>query len=188
MQVFRPYIDPVASAKVLDNLRLGKQRVEAKQVMLAILRKLGLLNDNKRGWLNHPIVLLYFNDGKPYINDLVNYFNAVVKEWVSRGFENNVALSDIANLLSKVDGSEGTPVNEVMAREYRRVLLLKDPCHYIRVFSPEEIDELITTEPTYFKGINTWIKDVYDKYLEFMRLLSLGITCKELPIIFPKRE
>lgn len=40
MQVFRPYIDHGRSAGFLDDLRLGKQRVEAKQVILAILRRL----------------------------------------------------------------------------------------------------------------------------------------------------
>ncbi|MEM2041639.1 MAG: pyrimidine dimer DNA glycosylase/endonuclease V, partial [Nitrososphaerota archaeon] len=70
MQVFRPYIDWKRSAQVLDNKRLGKQRVEAKQVMIVILRKMGLINDGKRGWLNHPVVLMYYNDGKPYFYDL----------------------------------------------------------------------------------------------------------------------
>ncbi|WP_069806642.1 pyrimidine dimer DNA glycosylase/endonuclease V [Vulcanisaeta thermophila] len=188
MQVFRPYIDHARSAWFLDNLRLGRQRVEAKQVMLAILRRMGLINDGKRGWLNHPIVLLYYNNGEPYINDLIQYFNAVVREWVSRGFTNNIGLRDIEHLLTRVKGADGTPVNGVMAREYRRVLLLKDPCHYLGRFSDDEVNELINTEPVYFKGINTWIRDVYDDYLKFMDLLSRGIPCSELPRIFPKRK
>ena len=49
MQVFRPYIDHRRSAWFLDDLRLGKQRVEAKQVLLAILRRLGIVNDGRRG-------------------------------------------------------------------------------------------------------------------------------------------
>ncbi|MFP3296597.1 MAG: pyrimidine dimer DNA glycosylase/endonuclease V, partial [Vulcanisaeta sp.] len=52
MQVFRPYIDYRRSAWFLDDLRLGKQRVEAKQVLLAILRRLGIVNDGRRGWIN----------------------------------------------------------------------------------------------------------------------------------------
>lgn len=52
---------------MLDDRRLGKQRVEAKQVLLAILRKLGVLADGRRGWLNHPVVLMYFKGGRPYV-------------------------------------------------------------------------------------------------------------------------
>ncbi|MCS7132121.1 MAG: hypothetical protein NZ918_00135, partial [Aigarchaeota archaeon] len=45
-----------------------------KQVLKAILRRLNLINDGKRGWLNHPIVLMYYNDGRAYIQDLVSFF------------------------------------------------------------------------------------------------------------------
>ncbi|MGC8974405.1 MAG: pyrimidine dimer DNA glycosylase/endonuclease V, partial [Thermoproteus sp.] len=40
MQIFRPYVDWSKSARVLDNKRLGKQRVEAKQVIMALLRRM----------------------------------------------------------------------------------------------------------------------------------------------------
>jgi len=42
VQVFRPYVDQVRSAAFLDDRRLGKQRVELKQVLLAILRRRGV--------------------------------------------------------------------------------------------------------------------------------------------------
>jgi hypothetical protein len=51
---FRPYIDWRMSARVLDNRRLGKQRVEAKQVMNAILRRMGLIRDGRRGLAQPP--------------------------------------------------------------------------------------------------------------------------------------
>jgi hypothetical protein len=185
MQVFRPYIDHRKSAWFLDDLRLGKQRVEAKQVLLAILRRLGIVNDGRRGWINHPIVLMYFNDGRPYIDDLMNYFYAVVDEWERRGRKNNISLNDIERYLRHVEGIEGSPVTPVIAREYRRVLLLKDPCYYIGKLSVDEVWELVNSEPVYFKGINAWIKDVYDEYVEFINELRVGrISCKS---IFPKR-
>ncbi len=185
MQVFRPYIDHRRSAGFLDNLRLGKQRIEAKQVILAILRKLGALKDGRRGWLNHPVVLMYFNNGHPYLEDLTRYFYAVVDEWVRRGFVNNVSMGNIELLLSNVDHEDGTPVTEVMAREYRRVLLLKDPCYYVDKLSEDELLELLNTEPVYFKGINTWIRDVYSSYIEFINALRNGrVPCDS---IFPRR-
>ena len=185
MQVFRPYIDHEKSARFLDDLRLGKQRVETKQVILAILRKLGILGDGKTGWLNHPIVLMYFNNGRPYLDDLIKYFYAVVDEWGRRGFVNNISLSNVEPLIKYVDYEYGTPVSEVMAREYRRVLLLKDPCYYVNKLSKNELLELVNTEPVYFKGINTWIRDVYDEYRKFMDSLRSGqVPCRS---IFPRR-
>ena len=65
-------MDHRRSAEFLDDRRLGRQRVEAKQVLLAILRRRGVLRDGRRGWLNHPVVLMY--DAGPYIEDLVEYF------------------------------------------------------------------------------------------------------------------
>ncbi|CCC82231.1 pyrimidine dimer DNA glycosylase/endonuclease V [Thermoproteus tenax] len=185
MQIFRPYIDWSRSAGVLDDKRLGKQRVEAKQVILAILRRLGVLQDGRRGWLNHPIVLLYYNRGIPYIEDLIGFFHATVEEWVRRGHQNNISLDDIESLLSRVPRAKGTPITHVHEVEYRRVLLLKDPCHYLRKFSKEEVEEVVESEPVPLKGINTWIFDVYEQYGEFVRRLKSGdIDCRP---IFPRR-
>ncbi len=154
-------------------------------MILAIFRKLGILRDGRTGWLNHPIVLMYFNNGRPYLEDLVKYFYSVIDEWERRGFVNNISLSDVEALIRHVDYEVGTPVTEIMAREYRRVLLLKDPCYYVNKLSADELLELLNTEPVYFKGINTWIRDVYDSYVEFMSMLRKGqVPCKS---IFPRR-
>ncbi|MGC9187258.1 MAG: pyrimidine dimer DNA glycosylase/endonuclease V, partial [Fervidicoccaceae archaeon] len=102
MQIFRPYIDWEKSAAFLDDLRLGKQRVEAKQVIRIVLRRLGLIDDGSRGWWNHPIVLMYFNNGEPYLEDLVNYFNATVREWTKRNRRNFLTLDDLIPFIERV--------------------------------------------------------------------------------------
>ncbi|MEM3589238.1 MAG: pyrimidine dimer DNA glycosylase/endonuclease V [Nitrososphaerota archaeon] len=157
MQVFRPYIDWKRSAQVLDNKRLGKQRVEAKQVMIVILRKMGLINDGKRGWLNHPVVLMYYNNGKPYFYDLVNYFNACVEEWRHRNMESKISLADIEELIKKVKSAEGHPLTHKHEIEYRRVLILKNPEHYLKVFPIEEVREVFERRPVMISGVNSWI-------------------------------
>ncbi|MCS7094410.1 MAG: pyrimidine dimer DNA glycosylase [Thaumarchaeota archaeon] len=157
MQIFRPYVDWRRSADVLDDRRLGKQRVECMQVLNVILRKLGWINDGRKGWLNHPIGLLYYNSGKPYVRDIVGFFNACVQEWVNRGFRNSIDLSDISHLLARVEGTEGTPITRIHELEYRRVLLVKDPAHYVRAFPREEVIEVLETEPVFMSGINGWI-------------------------------
>jgi len=157
MQVFRPYMDWWMSARVLDDRRLGKQRVEVKQVMMAILRRMSLIRNGRRGWLNHPIVLMYYNDGRPYLRDLIGYFNACVDEWRRRGMRSSISLSDIEHLILGVVSAEGHPLTHVHEVEYRRVLILKDPGHYLRAFRKEEVLEVFETEPVLISGVNSWI-------------------------------
>jgi len=47
VNTFLPHADFVKSAESLDNKRLGKQRVEAWQILQA-------LRGNTKGWVNHP--------------------------------------------------------------------------------------------------------------------------------------
>jgi hypothetical protein len=54
MQTFLPYKDFKKSAKVLDNKRLGKQRVEAFQILNILLGR-----TKTKGWRNHPAVLMW---------------------------------------------------------------------------------------------------------------------------------
>jgi len=157
MQVFRPYIDWRMSARVLDDRRLGKQRVEAKQVMMTIFRRMGLIRDGRRGWLNHPIALMYYNDGKPYISDLIGYFNVCVEEWMPSGMRSSISLSDIEHLILGVASAEGHPLTHVHEIEYRRILTLKDPEHYLWAFRREEVLEVFETEPVLISGINSWV-------------------------------
>lgn len=74
MQTFLPYADFGRCARVLDDRRLGKQRVETLQ----ILRALHLYD---YGWSRHPAVLMWSG----HTAALVSYGVAVVDEWTSRG-------------------------------------------------------------------------------------------------------
>ncbi|MDJ0271072.1 MAG: pyrimidine dimer DNA glycosylase/endonuclease V [Candidatus Caldarchaeum sp.] len=172
MQIFRPYVDWVKSAAVLDDLRLGKQRVEAKQVLNVFLRKAGILRDGLRGWLNHPIVLLYYNDGRPYVDDVVGMFTACVKEWMRRGKQSNINLDDIRHLLDQLEKTPGTPITRLHEIEYRRILLLKNPDHYIRTFTEEEVREVLETEPVKISGINSWIFDDMRLYRRLLKKIK----------------
>ena len=76
MQTFLPYPSFKRSAKVLDRQRLGKQRVEAYQILLALKGK-------KSGWINHPAVKMW----KGHENSLAIYGIAVCEEWTGRGYK-----------------------------------------------------------------------------------------------------
>lgn len=78
MQTFLPYPSVFHSLRCLDNKRLGKQRVEAMQILDA------LKPTSTSRWRNHPAVKMW----KGYENALTHYMNEAVREWERRGFRN----------------------------------------------------------------------------------------------------
>ncbi|WP_026550214.1 MSMEG_6728 family protein [Arthrobacter sp. Br18] len=74
MQTFLPYADFASSAAVLDQARLGKQRVETLQTLRALV-----IPDY--GWRSHPAIRMWMG----YVPALTLYGLAMVDEWVSRG-------------------------------------------------------------------------------------------------------
>lgn len=74
MQTFLPYPSFKRSAACLDDRRLGKQRVEAKQILLA-------LEDPTYGWQNHPAVKMW----RGYEYALAEYGYLICEEWIDRG-------------------------------------------------------------------------------------------------------
>mgnify|MGYP003124797197 CR=1 FL=1 len=86
MQTFLPYPDFKKSFKVLDYKRLGKQRVEAYQV-LNILRG----RQKTKGFVNHPITKMW----RGYENGLRHYLNLCIEEWMERGYNNTMEFEPI---------------------------------------------------------------------------------------------
>lgn len=76
MQTFLPYPSFVQSAKVLDNKRLGNQRVEVLQLLQA------LTGERVSAWRNHPAAKMW----QGYEAALAAYGVVICTEWVSRGF------------------------------------------------------------------------------------------------------
>jgi hypothetical protein len=79
VNTFLPWPDEVKTAKSLDNKRLGKQRVEALQILRA---NLGLTI----GWRNHPAAVMW----RGHEGALAQYICAICDEWEARGYEDNV--------------------------------------------------------------------------------------------------
>lgn len=79
MQTFLPYPDFKRSAEVLDSKRLGKQRVEAYQILNTLL-------GNSTGWVNHPAVKMW----RGSIFMLILYTKEITNEWVKRGYKDTV--------------------------------------------------------------------------------------------------
>lgn len=81
MQTFLPDPDFFVSASILDYRRLGKQRVEARQIYNALTGK-------SKGWINHPATKMW----RGHENALAFYHNAMIFEWKKRGYNNGMGL------------------------------------------------------------------------------------------------
>ena len=124
MQIFLPYPSFKHSLQVLDNKRLGKQRVETYQIISAITRRPKLDGTPYKGWLNHPCTIMW----KDNLNALKEYLNLSISEWVNRGFKNTMEFEEI-------DGPIEYPVFIGFDRfhsSHRANLLKKEPEFYTR--------------------------------------------------------
>lgn len=93
MNTFLPYPDFQQSARCLDYKRLGKQRVEAWQIYLALTKP-------EYGWKNHPIVKMW----RGYELALLYYGFFISLEWQKRGYKDTM-LERFINELSKIGNS-----------------------------------------------------------------------------------
>jgi len=138
VNTFVTHDDPVQCAKNLDYRRLGKQRVEAKQI-LDILLKPENPEDSTKAWSHHPAVLMW----RGYTNGLKFYLNCMIEEWVHRGYNNNMNLEEYAVSASGDSKETGPPVIKLpwwfTCRQFQLAhqcaLLRKDNKYYQDVFT-----------------------------------------------------
>lgn len=86
MQTFLPYPNFEKSLNCLDSRRLGKQRVEAYQIINILTSR-----TKSKAWKNHPAVKMW----RGHTNALKIYFNKSVEVWKSRGYKNNMEFEKI---------------------------------------------------------------------------------------------
>ncbi len=86
MQTFLPLKNIEKSIRILDSKRLGKQRVEAFQILNIVLKR-----THKTGWKNHPAVKMWRKNP----NALKFCFNCCLKEWIKRDYKNNMKFEKI---------------------------------------------------------------------------------------------
>ena len=127
MQTFLPYKSFDKSASVLDWRRLGKQRVEGMQIINAIEQKPRKDGKPYKGWLNHPATVMW----RPYLVALKLYTNVMIQEWIGRGYNNNMELYDVDEMVK--DDMVHFPFwlgNEKFHSSHRANLLRKDYEYY----------------------------------------------------------
>jgi hypothetical protein len=135
MQTFLPYPDFKETARVLDYRRLGKQRVETKQILKA-------LNGETKGWVSHPATKMW--GGHEYA--LAEYGLAVCTEWKARGYKDTLTEFFLERIAAEADGGGGQdlPVWFGMGelhRSHQSNLVRKNPEFYMPIFPgvPEDL-------------------------------------------------
>lgn len=121
MQTFLPYESFTQSAQCLDRQRLGKQRIEAKQIWNA------LQPDCTGGWRNHPAVCMW----QGCESALALYGQIMCLEWRSRGYQDTQL--EFFQERFRNDNTTSFPLwlcNEAFHRSHQSNLLRKMPEHY----------------------------------------------------------
>ncbi|WP_199904907.1 MSMEG_6728 family protein [Nocardioides sediminis] len=143
MQTFLPYADFERSARALDTKRLGKQRVEAIQVVRA-------LTVPGYGWANHPAALMW----KGHEEALGRYGIVCCAVWTERGYGDTCAATiatdlraaGVGSIRSQAELAEAGALppwleGEDLLLSHRSALVRKDPEHYRSLF-PDVPDDL----------------------------------------------
>ena len=133
MQTFLPYPDFARSAAVLDIRRLGKQRVEAIQVLRG-------LTVPGYGWRHPPAVRMWTGSEEA----LVRYGLEVCREWSAAGRRDTCAATLVADFTASVHAGRVRTQQELARagdlppwlgveafhRSHRAALVRKDPGYY----------------------------------------------------------
>jgi Pyrimidine dimer DNA glycosylase len=149
MQTFLPLPDFAATAAVLDPKRLGKQRVEAIQVLRGLVIP-------GYGWRHHPAVRMWSG----YAEALVRYGLEVCAVWRRAGRPDTCAATLEAELAAAYGVRARTQAEleaagelppwlggEEFHRSHRSALVRKEP-HWYRRFFPDVADDLPYVWPT----------------------------------------
>lgn len=133
MQTFLPYPDFQSSARILDLKRLGKQRIEALQILeinLTHKYQQDLADElTIRPWENHPAVLMW----RGYEHALCMYGIEICNEWSIRGCIDTcrVKFMDYLQLADFTLPPDPHWIgNETFHLSHQSNLLRKDPQHY----------------------------------------------------------
>ena len=147
MQTFLPYPDFERSARVLDQRRLGRQRVEALQLLNA-------LTVPGHGWRHHPAAKMW----RGHEEALVRYALTMCDVWGELGFADTVADTIQGHLRDRLGISQVRTQRQLeragdlptwlgddrFHRTHRSNLLRKDPEHYGAHFDevPDDLEYL----------------------------------------------
>ena len=122
MQTFLPHPNIRRSLKSLDSRRLGKQRVEAHQILNILLNR-----TKTKGWRNHPAVKMW----KGFEGALVDYGIAICNEWIGRGYKDTCKQKIISEGKNYTNKSNPPWMGDkTFHKSHQSNLISKFPEHY----------------------------------------------------------
>lgn len=133
MQTFLPYESFIRSARVLDDKRLGKQRVEVLQMLKA-------LNRETEAWSHHPCTKMW----RGHEQFLIYYGLIICEEWKRRGFR-DTCYHKIESYISKFPLDCARPKwlgSEEFHLSHQSKLVSKRPAFYGKEFGWDIPDNL----------------------------------------------
>ncbi|KPI00123.1 hypothetical protein OV450_0895 [Actinobacteria bacterium OV450] len=144
MQTFLPYPSFDASAAALDQRRLGKQRVEAVQVLRGLIVP-------GYGWRRHPAVRMWAG----YEEALVRYGLEICAAWTAAGRADTCAVTLVQDFTGGTSVTVPRSQEQLAAdgdlppwlgtpdfhRSHQSALVRKDPAFY-REYFPDVPDDL----------------------------------------------
>ena len=128
MNTFLPFPNFAKSAKSLDYRRLGKQRVEAYQILRTLLGQ-------SIAWIHHPVTKMWCG----YEFSLNSYGTIVCCEWIDRGYQDTL-LDKFITFQVELPQTGRPPWfgNEDFHRSHRANLVRKYPEYYVPLFGQLE--------------------------------------------------
>jgi hypothetical protein len=128
MMTFILVADLIRNAQLLDNARLGKQRIEARQILDAI--------QSGTGWKHHPATRAWAS----FVPALKYYTNCIIAEWERRGFANTQAYFELPKFILWPWWLSWDRLHQ----SHRAMLLRKQPQYYTAIFQ-----EQLAVDPEY---------------------------------------
>lgn len=162
-----PYEDYSKSASVLDNKRLGKQRVETYQILLQLCGLNKFLEPREGKW-NHPAMAMWSG----HEIALVDYQEAVCQEWTNRGFKDTCLMKSqrALEVCQNDDWTVEKPswIGDIDVHlSHQSNLLRKDKKFYEKFFNVEDDLEYIWPKNNF--DLKTRMKENYLRMLELMK-------------------
>lgn len=137
MQTFMPYSSFQKTAQCLDYRRLGKQRVEAKQILQCLLK------EGSTGWGHHPIVGAWAG----YEEALAVYGLYICSEWKLRGYQDSLfGWFQVMRQNIREGEHYTTPIppwaeDSRVNQAYQKLLTWKEPEHYEEIFDMVQLEQ-----------------------------------------------
>lgn len=151
---WRPKVDVAESAECLAEHTLYRfGRIELSLTLLTFASRLDLISEPEY-CCNEPFVEWYWNDGEPFLGDLLSYHEETNYQWMNHGGEPERIIKEeiLCELENSIHADRKAPWTEEQARNHRYILLNMDWQWYKRFFREEKEYMRKIHKMQFFKG------------------------------------